>query len=188
MIKLDAINTMLQAIGVQAISTLEGTNPDKINAVVVLDRVSSAFQSKPGYYNSEVLTLTPDINGNIFVPSNTLTVNPVSKRTNVTVRNFKLYNLVQQSYIFDSPIEVTIVFNINFDFLPFVVQNIIQYMAAMEMQSLFEVDQLKMSYITSKITEARILYTRENIIYPNSNSLLTNTVLRLNNRSRRYRF
>lgn len=67
--KLQAVNTMLAGIGEAPIAALPATRADGQMAESILDETTRDVLSMGWHFNTEVKTLTRDINGKVAVPS-----------------------------------------------------------------------------------------------------------------------
>lgn len=120
--KLNAVNTMLSAIGEPPVNTLSSQRADSNLAEQILDEVSREIQSYGWHFNSEYdVVLTPDSNGYIYVSENVVRVdtNP-SKYTelDIVLRGSRLYDKVANTYLFSGEITVDRVVMLEFDEIP----------------------------------------------------------------------
>jgi len=120
--KLDAVNTMLSAIGEPPINTLSSQRADSNLAERILDEVSRDVQSVGWHFNTEDnVVYTPDTDGFISVASNVAKVDlDTTKYWNIDLimRGDRLFDKVTNSYVFTSSIEVTRVVMLDFNELP----------------------------------------------------------------------
>lgn len=120
--KLDAVNEVLEGIGEQPVSSLDGGFITASMAATRIDRVSRAVQERGWHFNTEPgHRLSPDFEGFIQLPANTLRVDGVDlKRGDLTQRGLKLYNLKDHTFKFtgNTSVVVDIVVLLDFDELP----------------------------------------------------------------------
>lgn len=132
--KLDAVNTMLGCIGEAPVSDLEATsNADVVTAVATLDEVSKTVQLRGWYWNTiQSYTLSLDVDNKIPVPPNTLSITPRDESISleVGIRNNFLFNLEDNTYVFDAAVKATMVQLLEWEELPEVLQSYIQVKAA----------------------------------------------------------
>ena len=130
MSKLDAVNAMLEAVWVKPISTLEVSGVASVAmAKRVLDKASAAIQSRGWHFNTDRnLTLSPDSEGFLQLPTNTLRVDSDtnSADVDVTQRGFRLYDRENHTFVFTKSVEVELVSLLEFEDLPQVAR---QYIA-----------------------------------------------------------
>lgn len=120
--KLQAINTMLSAIGEPPINTLNSQRADSNIAEQILDEVSREVQSYGWHFNTENnVTLSPDTNGNIIVSDNVSRVDTDPARytdLDITLRGNMLYDRVTNSSVFSSALVVNRVVMLEFEDMP----------------------------------------------------------------------
>lgn len=121
--KLQAINEMLTAVGETAVlTTVEGAS-DTVNAETVLDAETLKVLSKGWHANTdENVTLSPDVDGFINVPTNALQIDPVDRRIDLVSRGGRLWNRTDNTDIFDAPVVVKIIRALPFEDLPYPLQ------------------------------------------------------------------
>lgn len=122
--KLDAVNTMLFAIGESPVNTLEGgTVVDAVTAVQTLDRVTREILTEGWAFNTEKRfplmrqAFSPQV---IFVPDRALECDPSDKNLQIVVRGNRLYDLANHTFEFPKTpkIECDIVWYLDFEELP----------------------------------------------------------------------
>lgn len=120
--KLQAINTMLSAIGEPPINTLNSQRADSNIAEQILDEVSREVQSYGWHFNTENnVTVSPDNNGNIIVSENVARVDTDPTRyteLDITLRGDKLFDRVSNSSLFTSSLVVNRVVMLEFEEMP----------------------------------------------------------------------
>jgi hypothetical protein len=120
--KLQAINTMLSAIGEPPINTLSSQRADSNIAEQILDEVSREVQSYGWHFNTEInVTVSPDSNGNIIVSENVARVDTDPTRyteLDITLRGDKLFDRVTNSSLFASSLVVNRVVMLEFEEMP----------------------------------------------------------------------
>lgn len=120
--KLQAINTMLSAIGEPPINTLNSQRADSNIAEQILDEVSREVQSYGWHFNTEInVTVSPDNNGNIIVSENVSRVDTDPTRyteLDITLRGDKLFDRVSNSSLFTSSLVVNRVVMLEFEEMP----------------------------------------------------------------------
>lgn len=120
--ELEAVNTMLDAIGESPVSTLDVSGlVDVAKAKATLDEISREVQTKGWYFNTEnqyTLPLAPD--GTITLPSNFLRVDSASSETSVDAvqRGYRLYDRKGHTYVFQKSIKADVVILLPWEELP----------------------------------------------------------------------
>ena len=117
--ELDAINQMLSAIGSAPVTVLEdSTDIDVINARRLLKEVSRRVQRQGWDFNKTTRTYTPDANTQRIRWDDTI-ITLKSKDNNVYVKRDKyLFNLTEATYTFKEPVEVDVIYGVEFNDLP----------------------------------------------------------------------
>lgn len=137
--ELDAVNLILRNMGETSINSLENPPLDASEARETLKEVSRHVQARGWYFNSEIMPLSPDNNGKIALPPNTMSVSAVgsSRHMKVSKRGGFLYRLdpFNSGFVFDGPVAVQLVLGLDFDDLPPCASNYIALRAARVMQT-----------------------------------------------------
>jgi len=132
--KLQAVNTMLSAIGEPPVNTLSSQRADSNIAEQILDEVSRDVQGYGWHFNTEHnVTLSPDTNGNIYVSENTVRVDVDPYRyteLDIVLRGNRLYDRVSNSYVFSGSVAVERVVLLEFNEMPDAARNYITIRAA----------------------------------------------------------
>lgn len=117
---LEAVNTMLSAIGEPPINSLTSQRADSLIAVQILNETSRSVQSYGWHFNIEYnVTMTPDSSGFIFLPDNVARVDMDPREGyDVVVRGNRIYNKSTNSYVFSGPISITQIVLLDFEELP----------------------------------------------------------------------
>lgn len=118
-----AVNLILRNAGETPVNSLSGEVPlEASQARETLVEVSEEVQLKGWYFNTEVVFLSPDNNGHIIVPKNTLSVKTwgASRGTPVVARGTKLYNMTPLATgpIFEAGLQLELVLGLPFEELP----------------------------------------------------------------------
>lgn len=122
--KLQAVNTMLSTIGSAPVNAITGANSaDVALAVQILDETSLAVQMEGWHWNTERdVPFTPDqATKYITVPANAIMVDvdsPNNLKVDVILRGQLLYDLNTRSHVFEEPVKATVVYALDWDFLP----------------------------------------------------------------------
>lgn len=137
--ELEAVNTLLRAIGESPVSILSGdVGVDVVTARAELAAVSKAVQTEGWLFNTEHdYPLSRDMDGKIYVPANALVVDVKSRRyANVdpVLRGQQLYDRANHTYVFTANIEAKIIFGLEFNMLPESARHYITYRAARKYQ------------------------------------------------------
>lgn len=165
MTKLNAINRMLDVIGAPPEAS---TDPSTLTqegqrALTRLDDEMSYFQSQGWVFNTFVKTLQQDINGYVYLPSNTLTVDTVdSEDTYIHKKGNRLYDFENNTYVIDKDIKVEIVLLIDFVDMPYEAQEYIVAKATKEFQMDLQGSEMLYRALQLQENEALARFRRAN--------------------------
>lgn len=134
--ELDAINQILSAIGSDPVTTLEdSTDIDVINARRLLKDVSRQIQRQGWDFNKTTRTYTPDENTH-RIPWDDTIITLQSNDNNVYVKRGKyLFDVTNDTYTFMEPLEVTVIYGVDFDDLPDCFKNYVTAKTAIDFQT-----------------------------------------------------
>ncbi len=137
--ELDAVNTMLEVIGEQPVNTLDDSGLSEATiALKLLHKTSRVIQSTGLNCNSiDAVTLPLDINDKIPVAVSTLKIDASDSSIKIALRGNYLFDLENNTYEFEEPVEVDLVEFLPFDELPTHVREYITVRAAMKFQARF---------------------------------------------------
>lgn len=118
--QLEAINTMLSAIGEPPVNSLSSQRADSLIATQILNEVSREVQSYGWHFNIEYkVVMTPDSSGFLYISENVARVDTdPSQELDIIIRGNRLYNKVTNSYVFTSSITVTRIVMLDFEEIP----------------------------------------------------------------------
>jgi len=120
--ELEAVNECLENIGQAPVSTIAGDlGVDTQIALNFVRKVNRELQSLGWYWNTEKnFPLTPNGDGNILLPSNTLSVDTTAEDADVDAiqRGQLLYDRDNHSYKFTGPLKVELTIGLTFEELP----------------------------------------------------------------------
>lgn len=95
--RLEIVNAMLSVNGEAPASSVESTNPAVIQAANALDRLNKKVQARGWWFNKETITLSPDTDGVVVLPQNTLAVDPVDTNSPYVQRGDSLYDKINNT-------------------------------------------------------------------------------------------
>ncbi len=97
--KLEALNMILRATGNTPVNSLDTAHPNAKGALTAIDRVTVQAQKRGWWFNIDYnVTYTLDELGNIPIPSTVTKI--VFKDPKLVIRNNKLYDNKEQTYVF----------------------------------------------------------------------------------------
>lgn len=140
--ELEAVNECLENIGQAPVSTISGDlGVDTQIALNFVRKVNRALQSQGWYWNTEKdYTLTPNNDGDIVLPANTLSVDSTGKDKDrdVVQRGRLLYDRDNNTFTFSKAIDVELVVGLAFEDLPETARRLIALRAARLFQNRIE--------------------------------------------------
>lgn len=170
--QLEIVNDMLATLGEAAVNSLTTGHPLVTTGIRVLTRTSAREQTKGWWFNTELVELTPDTQGNIFVPEDTLKVDPWQPTLNYTQRGRVLYNLSSGSVdptVFTEPVLCILTRLLPFDDLPATAQFLVSAAAQLTFHLNMNGDETKLKLLRDEAREALVLCNAEHIRSVNAN-------------------
>jgi len=134
--ELDAVNQILGSVGQAPVTTLDLQNPEVAIVLKTLREVNTQVQAEGWTFNTERhYEMTPDsITKQIPIPANMLQLDehrPTHKnKYDLVRRDGKLYDRLNHTYTFDSPVQVDVVWYFEFTDIPPAFQSYITARAA----------------------------------------------------------
>jgi hypothetical protein len=114
--ELNAVNTMLQIIGEAPVNQIGEGYEESGEALALLQDTSSEVQEEGWYFNKEDLFITPDSEGKLQLPANTLKCD--TSYRGIVQRGLRLYDRLNNTYLFPSGIKVTLTIMLAWDEIP----------------------------------------------------------------------
>lgn len=117
MTELDAVNELLGLIGEQPVNSIDNTGiSESAIALSTLRTVMRDVQAGSPLFTRELeITLQPDIDGTIVLPTNTIGFSPVDPTRRVGFREDKLYDLDNHTFIFTEDLTVNLTLYVDFE-------------------------------------------------------------------------
>ena len=126
--KLEAVNTMLSAIGEAPVTALNLGLVEADIAETILESVSKEVQSQGYSFNRQLsVVFNPDSNNNIILPADILRADSTQKTGNLDLvqRGLKMFDRVNNTYTITGTVYLDIVTQLDFLALPEVVKRYI---------------------------------------------------------------
>lgn len=112
------INAMLATTGTAALSASDSRHPSYIKADAILTDVLEEFSTKSLWFNTSIITLRPNTDNKILVPSNALTCDPVDRCKNYSIRGQYLFDNDRLSFVIEQPVECILITEAAIEDLP----------------------------------------------------------------------
>jgi len=178
--RLDVVNEMLACLGELPMNTLEEGHPYAPTAIRVLAIANARVQSMKWWFNRELTDLYPDADGNIYVPNDTLQIDPQDQGRRFVQRGrrlFKPYEPTQESkYRFDSKVRCWLLREVPFDDCPPSIQFLISYGAQLDFMKSYEADAQKFQQVSQDYMMAMRTANSEHIRATGANMLARRAV------------
>lgn len=140
--ELEAVNECLENIGQAPVSTIAGDlGVDTQVALNFVRKINRELQASGWFWNTEInYKLTPNGDGDILLPSNTLAVDTTGTSSDLDLvqRGSSLYDRVNHTYTFTEPVYVELIVGLTFEELPETARRYISMRAARMFQDRIE--------------------------------------------------
>lgn len=128
---LEAVNTVLPILGEHIVTRVEGARHPTVDLITsAIERKRKAVLSEGWWFNTANRTLAPDTQGYIAAPASIIAIYGVD--CPLEVGGSRLFNLETDSRMFEQPVTVKLIKDIEFDKLPYSCAIYITYLAAYE--------------------------------------------------------
>jgi hypothetical protein len=130
--ELDAVNTILSAVGSQPVTDLSGSAPDAAAALNTLREFSREVQDVGWHFNTENdVEFTPDTSGYIQLPPGVLKFDTEPGETaDVVLRGRTVYDRENHTKVFTKPLKAEVVYLLEWEELPEAARRYIMIRAA----------------------------------------------------------
>jgi len=159
--ELDVINDMLATMGEAPLNSLDEDHDLVASGLRKLRNASYREQSKAWWFNREWITLSPDVQGNLNVPNDTIRIDPTYSGTKLVQRGRRLYDPVRASYSFSAPVQCLLVRFVPFSDLPPPAATLIACAALLDFQKDYDADGNKFRQIQLDYREALVQLNAE---------------------------
>jgi hypothetical protein len=157
---LTAINTLLQTINelpIENTDDLINSTTAQLAEMTIMEVKKEVLSQGWNFNTDNNYPFPPDANGYIPVPPNILDI--AANSDDVIMREWKLYDRARYSFIFESAVPCTVVWNMSFNSLTHPIRHYITIKSARVFQARTVGDQLSYTY-TSKEEEDAYLSAR----------------------------
>lgn len=131
----EAQDYILGVLGSSPTGDITSLNPDAQAARSAISTVKKTLQKRGWWFNkNRNVTMTPNTDGEILLPSNVIKIIPVGNQY-VVQRGIKLFNSADNTYVFEIDVTAHQILNLEWDLLPVDMQDAVRYRAAGELCS-----------------------------------------------------
>ena len=169
--QLEVLNHVLSVVGEDPVSSADSYHPTAQTATNTIKRVSKQFQTRGWWFNKDLaLTLSPNISGEVIVPSNTLKVDPVDTTSNLVWRGTRLYDPVNHTFIISAPVVVNIIVQLDIEELPEVAAALLMHKAAYDFYVNDDGDEIKARFLLVEVQNAWTALSAQQLQMSNVNA------------------
>lgn len=162
--RLEIMNAMLAVNGESPVASADSNDPSAIQANNALKRVDKRIQSRGWYFNEETFLLSPTQGtGEVIVPQNTLSVDPVDPSSSYIKRGSRLYDRKNNTYDIGQAVRVEIILQLDIDELPEIAAAYIEAKAIKEYYTDDDGDVEKVRELKERESETFAYLQRENL-------------------------
>lgn len=174
---LDAVNYCLRYIGEMPVpSDADIGSLDELHEAVVaknlIEEVNTDLQYRGWWFNTESWEFMPQEDKTIIIPSEILEI----KSTSYLIRGSRLYDTANKTQEFTGPVNVTSIFLVPFDELPYVFQMYVIYNVAQRLNILYTAEDTIAQDLQNKLQLQMIEVERADMSRKNVN-LITSSKL-----------
>lgn len=168
---LDVLNHVIGVVGESPVSSPDSTHPTAQSATITITRVNKRMQLRGWWFNRDInLYLSPNLAGEIVLPSTTLKVDPVDTRSRLVKRGGRLYDPVNHTFAINTMIPVNITTQLDIDDLP---DSAVQYLsdkAAYDFYVADDGDELKAKLLAIEVMTSWAALSSEQLQVSNVNA------------------
>ncbi len=134
--ELEAVNTMLNALGEAPVNSLVNmASVDAISALSILRTVNREVQAQGWHFNTEEnYPLVPNQNSELILPTNTIAADACNPLLDVVQRGQRIYDRTNHTFQFTATLDVDITFLLDFEETPEAARNYITLRSARILQ------------------------------------------------------
>lgn len=183
--RLDIINAMLASNGEAPVSSHDSIDPSAIQASNALNRVDRKVQARGWYFNRETIELSPNLIGEVVLPQNTLSADPVDTSSQYIKRGSSLYDRYNNTRNIGETVKCILVLQLDIEDLPELAASYIEAKAVKEYYEDDDGDESKARRLDNRESEAYAFLQRENLAAEDVNIRNTQLGSRLLRETRR---
>lgn len=161
--ELEILNAMLAVNGETGVQSVSSSDPSAIQARAALKIVNRKIQKVGRWYNREDMTLTQNSSGEIVLPSNTLSVDPVSRRSPYIQRGTRLYDRKNNTFIINESVDCVIVLQLPVEELPEAVSMYLLDRAVLDYYVDEDGDAQKVQKLEQRLNSSFAEYQKQNL-------------------------
>lgn len=162
--KLEVINHVLNTVGEDPVSSPTSNHPSAAAARVTIDRLSKELQIRGWWFNKEyALTLLPNGDGHIILPSNTLKAIITDPQATFVWRGSKLYDPVNHTFNIGESVTIDIVVQLELEDMPESAATFLKHKAAYDFYVNDDGDREKSNELEKRVGDAWAVFHAEHL-------------------------
>lgn len=173
--QLDVVNDMLAALGESPLNDLNEGHPLAPIGQRMIATANAREQSKSWWFNKELVDLSPDPAGSIYLPNDTIRVDPQEPSLHYVQRGRRLYKpyapSLEDKFKFTAPVRCWLVRLVPFEDLPATAQIVVSFSAQLDFQKAYDADQAKFQQLVLEYRQALVTLNAEHIRSQDANLL-----------------
>lgn len=170
--KLDVVNAGLRVLGERPVNSLDSPHPAVASLLGSLATTLVALNADRWWFNTETITLTPQVGTkHILLSPDLLAVDNTDPTINVTFRGGKLYDLKRGTYEFDNPVELKVHRYVDFDDLPIQARLYVGQTVVLNVQSELDGDGAETRKLSADVARAYNMLSAEHVRAVQANML-----------------
>jgi len=167
--RLEIVNAMLAVNGEAPASSVESTNPAVIQAVNALDRLNKKVQARGWWFNKETIMLSPDTDGIVVLPQNTLSVDPVDPNSPYVQRGESLYDRINNTRVISEQVNCRLKLLLDVEEVPETAAAYLMDKACKEYYTDDDGDEQKIRNLEKREAESYAYFFREHLANEDTN-------------------
>lgn len=162
-IELDAINHILRTagLGLRVATSTTNLHPQALAAQATLAEVNLDLQMPGWWYNTFTLLLSPTPSGEILVPDNTLSADPVDTNSVLILRGNRFYNPDTVSFDIGHSVKTRIIELVSIEDIPSQAAALLKHMAALQHYENKANSKAKIEVLGRRVAAAQLAFDRE---------------------------
>lgn len=169
--QLEVLNHVLSVVGEDPVSSANSTHPTAQTITNTINRVNKQFQLRGWWFNKEyALTINPDTQGQIILPSNTMKVDPTDTASALIKRGGKLYDPINHTYEINASVIVNLTLLLPIEELPESAGTYIMHKAAYDFYFNDDGDEEKSNRLLGEVNLAWAAVQSEQLQVKNINA------------------
>lgn len=168
---LEILNHCLNLVGERPVTSYDSNHPTALSAKVQIEAAAKEVQSRGWWFNKEYnYTLSPNGVGELLVPSDTLSILPLSPYSYLVQRSSKLYDPINHTFDVDADVECKIVIQLDIADLPEVAATYIKKKAGYDFYLADDGDVEKLTFLDREVLKAWAALQQEELRQSRVNS------------------